>query len=154
MADETITDVVGATEAHEILGVELQRISRWRKAGKLPPPYCDLRLSPVWVRADIVRLAKTGDFNGATKPPAVPPLMGTAEVAVMLDVDKSQVARWRSRPNKHGPRFPEPVARIKAGPLWLRRDITAFKRARSISARWAFRRPPCPSISRADCSRS
>jgi hypothetical protein len=125
-----ITDVVGAQEAHQILGVELQRISRWRKSGRLPPPYADLRLSPVWVRRDIERVRDTGEIDGYTPPPDEAPLLGTAEAARMLAVDKSQIARWRARPTKSGPPFPEPVTRIKAGPLWKRADVEAFAAAR------------------------
>lgn len=125
-----ILDVVGAVEAKEILGVELQRISRWRGTGKLPPPYAALVCSPVWVRADIEYLKEYGESNGFTPPPKQLPLLGTSEVAKLLAVNKSQVSRWRSSPPKSGPKFPEPVAKIAAGPLWDRRAVQAFSRAR------------------------
>lgn len=142
---QVILDVVGATEAHEILGVELQRISRWRKIGKLPPAYCDLNLSPVWVRADIERLRDTGSFEGYTEPPELSPLVSTSEAADILKVGKPQIARWRNRPNKRGPKFPEPATKIAAGPLWRRTDIEKWARKReqqkSIKENHASRHP-------------
>lgn len=123
-------EVVGAREASAILNVELQRISRWRKTGKLPPPYADLALSPVWVRADIERLAEDGTLSSFAHPPDPPQLMGTAEVAAFLGVDKSRVARWR---NSDRVKFPLPDTAIVAGPLWARSSIEAFAKARNTS---------------------
>lgn len=129
-------DVVGAREAADILGVELQRISRWRKAGKLPPPYADLALSPVWVTVDIMRVRDEADRRGSVPdldlskwpaPPDPPPLLGTAEVAAFMAVDKSRVARWRSNPKVD---FPRPSKTIAAGPLWSRPDIERFAHGR------------------------
>jgi hypothetical protein len=127
MGKKVVTyDVVGATETKEILKVELQRISRWLKSGRLPAPYADLALSPVWLRADIERVKETGSVDGATVPPWPPHLIGTAEVALFLGVGKSQIARWRSRPNKSGPAFPEPTTRVVAGPLWSWQDVSDY----------------------------
>lgn len=153
---EVILDVVGATEARQILSVELQRISRWRKQGRLVTPYVQLGLGPVWVRDDVVRAkgfsgpyAPVPDqFNGSdgawrkalqawcsefgfTMPPVEPPLLGTAEAAGLLTVDKSQIARWRNRPTKSGPAFPEPAVKIVAGPLWTRTAIQKFASQRA-----------------------
>lgn len=87
--------------------------------------------SPVWVRADIERLAAAnGDAPDATPPPRALPLLGTSEVAALLGVNKSQVSRWRSKPPKSGPTFPDPVTRIAAGPLWDRREVQKFAQAR------------------------
>ena len=144
MAAKVILDVVGARETKDILGVELQRISRWMKLGKLPPPYAKLRLSPVWVRADIERMRDEGKVTKYVEPPDPPLLLGTSEVADLLDVGKSQVARWRSRPNKSGPTFPEPSVRIQAGPIWSRPDIERFARAREAAPEPVRKKKPNP----------
>jgi hypothetical protein len=142
-AKNLILDVVGAKEAHEILRVELQRISRWRKAGKLPLPYADLALSPVWVRADIeqlmthdaVELGPALTVFAFTPPPDPPPLLGTAEVAAFLSIDKSQIARWRSGKTARV-EFPKPDAQIAAGPLWSRPTIERFAATRHKAMLW------------------
>lgn len=126
-------DVVGAVEASKILGIELGRISRWRKRGKLPPAYSEPKCSPVWLRKDIERFRDNGmntDGVKFTEPPRQMPLLGTHEVAELLEVDKSQIGRWRRTPPKNPPHLPEPVTQIKAGSLWDRQDVLRFIRAR------------------------
>lgn len=51
-------DLCGPTEAAEILGVERTRIPRWRNKGIMPDPVAVLKTAPVWLRADLVKLAK------------------------------------------------------------------------------------------------
>lgn len=131
--------LIGAQEAAKILGVEVQRISRWRKAGRLPEPYVALRLTPVWLRADIERMKETGRANGFAAPPNPKPFMGTAEAAEALGVGRQQISRWRARPLRTGPPFPEPSVVLAAGPLWRREDIADFARKRE---RWLRDRYP------------
>ena len=50
-------DLVGAAEASEIVGVERNRIPRWRKKGAMPDPVAVLKATPVWLRGDIEELA-------------------------------------------------------------------------------------------------
>jgi hypothetical protein len=45
-------------------------------------------------------------------------LMGFSEIADLLDVPKRTAARYAKRPD-----FPEPVRRLAAGPIWVRRDV-------------------------------
>jgi len=49
-------------------------------------------------------------------------LVGTAEVAEMLDVTKQTLTNWRGRVSS----FPSPVAELKSGPVWNREDIAAW----------------------------
>jgi hypothetical protein len=58
-------DLLGVAEVAELLGVESQRISRWRQRGvvlpdgrrvRFPEPVQVLRATPIWRRADIERL--------------------------------------------------------------------------------------------------
>lgn len=54
--------------------------------------------------------------------PAVPELVGIAEVAELLEVTKqraSSLGRLAA--------FPRPVAKLATGPVWLRSDLTTFK---------------------------
>jgi ADP-ribosyl-[dinitrogen reductase] hydrolase len=122
-----VLDVVGASEASEILGVEVQRISRWRKDGRLPEPYADLAMSPVWIRADIERIRDGLDVITCTEPPEPPVLLGTAEAANLLGVGRPQITRWRQpTPTRRSPAFPDPAVTVKAGPIWTRWDLEKF----------------------------
>jgi predicted site-specific integrase-resolvase len=50
-------ELVGAAEAAEILGVKVPQITRWRRAGKMPPPVEELRATYVWLRTDVEQMA-------------------------------------------------------------------------------------------------
>jgi len=54
-------------------------------------------------------------------------LLGFAEVVEFLGIPERTVARYMQRED-----FPEPLARLAAGPVWLRGDID----------QWARNRPP------------
>jgi transcriptional regulator with XRE-family HTH domain len=61
---------------------------------------------------------------------SVPDLAGTSEIAEILGVTKSRVSQLiRSE------RFPARVARLAMGPIYLKRDIDDFERARRENAR-------------------
>jgi predicted DNA-binding transcriptional regulator AlpA len=51
-------------------------------------------------------------------------LAGLAEVAELLGVSKRTATRYVQRPD-----FPEPVARLRAGPIWLEKDILVWARS-------------------------
>jgi predicted DNA-binding transcriptional regulator AlpA len=51
-------------------------------------------------------------------------LMGTAEVAKLLGVSRQRVNQLSHRDD-----FPEPVARLAAGPVWQTVDIERWARA-------------------------
>jgi len=53
-------------------------------------------------------------------------LAGLAEVAEILGVSRRTAARYANRSD-----FPTPVARLRAGPVWLAEDVEAW--VRSIS---------------------
>lgn len=55
-------EILGTAEAAKMLGVEPQRLSKWRKNGVLlpsgrrvefPKPMAELRATPVWLASDI-----------------------------------------------------------------------------------------------------
>lgn len=52
-------------------------------------------------------------------------LVGAAEAADILGVPRSSVARWL----KNG-KFPMPLAKLRATPVWREEDIRKFGRAR------------------------
>ena len=54
-------------------------------------------------------------------------LAGTAEVAEVLQVTRRHAIRLTSEPG-----FPEPIARLRATPVWMRSDVE----------RWAKNRKP------------
>jgi len=53
--------------------------------------------------------------------PAFPELVGLSEIADILGVSRQRVSKLRSRKN-----FPGPVAELRAGPVWLRSDLSRF----------------------------
>ena len=53
-------------------------------------------------------------------------LLGFAEVAELLHTSPRQLLRWTQRED-----FPEPLVRLRATPVWRKRDIE----------RWAKQRP-------------
>jgi hypothetical protein len=61
-----------------------------------------------------------------------PDLLGLAETAALLGVEKSRIGKWRHlgvvlRDGRRVP-FPEPVLELRATPLWRGRDIRALRR--------------------------
>lgn len=143
-------DVVGASEAALILGVEVPRIWRWRSRGKMPPTVADPAATPVWHRIDIEALHavvqggdRLGTWDGDERPRI--DVVGTADAAIIIggpEFNKSQVGRWRRKGT-----FPEPVVeklehgetwtpgchKIGATPLWRREDVEAFAATRQVS---------------------
>lgn len=126
--------LVGTSEAADILGVATSQVSRWAKPDKragrvrMPPPAADLAATPVWHRRDVEALAADGDAVFTSEPLD---LVSTREAAELLGVDRSQIGRWRRKTG-----FPEPCAELRAGPLWWRADVEAFSppRGRRVAA--------------------
>lgn len=58
-------------------------------------------------------------------------LLGWAETAEMLGVEKSRLSRWRRLgvvlPDGQRIPFPEPVLVLKGGPLWQGKDIRRLR---------------------------
>ena len=51
-------------------------------------------------------------------PEGIPELVGLAEVAELLGKSRRQAVRWTNRPD-----FPEPIARLRATPVWRGADV-------------------------------
>lgn len=126
---------VGSAEAQTILQTNAPQIVRWRRrGGVLPPTVAVLKATPIWLRTHVEQLASAraaGDGPPAYEPlpKPLPRIVGTAEAADILGVDKSQIGRW-----VRGGRFPEPLQRLAAGPIWERTTIVRFGRAREADA--------------------
>lgn len=112
-------NLVGASEAADILGVEVQRISRYRGQHRLPPVVAELAATPVWRAEDIETFRDRGSIPDDPEPML---LAGTSEAAKMLGVQKSQIGRWL----REGV-FPAPVVRLRAGPVWTGAQIEEFR---------------------------
>jgi hypothetical protein len=58
-------------------------------------------------------------------------VVGTAEAAELLGVEKSRIAKWRKLgvvlPDRTRVRFPDPVLELRATPLWRGRDIRRLR---------------------------
>lgn len=57
-------------------------------------------------------------------------LVGTAEAARILDVERSRIGRWR----KAG-RMPEPIEELDATPVWLRPQVEELREEREAGRR-------------------
>jgi len=67
------------------------------------------------------RTLTVADLQRELDEPAVPDLVGVAEVAEELRVSKARVNELQESPS-----FPEPIARLKSGPIWTRPSLTRF----------------------------
>ena len=60
-----------------------------------------------------------------------PDLLGWAETAELLGVEKSRLVRWRKLgvvlPGGRRVPFPEPVLKLQATPVWRGRDIRRLR---------------------------
>ena len=65
----------------------------------------------------------------------VPRLVGVAEAATLLGWDRRRIFTYLSRGS-----FPEPVAGLASGRVWLRSDIEAFAQTRRRARRSGARR--------------
>jgi hypothetical protein len=57
-------------------------------------------------------------------------LVGTAEAAKILDVERPRIGRWK----KTG-LLPPPILELATGPIWLRKDIVALTKERESRRR-------------------
>ena len=118
--------LVGAPEAAHILG--LPRYAMYRRP-ELPPPLAQLRCGTVWLRGEIEAHAR-GKHLAPRRLELT--LAGVAEVCSLLGIAREtlklrrQTAQppWSSLPA----RFPEPLAALRCGPIWLLADIETYAR--------------------------
>lgn len=54
-------------------------------------------------------------------------LMGIAEIAELFGVTRQAVTNW----SKRWPDFPKPVAELKCGPIWIRAQMTQWRKKKS-----------------------
>jgi hypothetical protein len=118
-ADIVVPELVGAAEATDILGLD-HKMEFWRvrQGGKMEPAQDDLACGPIWARVDVERWA-AGERHFERTP--VPEMVGSAEFAGLLKVDKSTLYRWR----KQGT-VPAPDGGVANGPLWVRSKAQRF----------------------------
>ena len=57
-------------------------------------------------------------------------LVGVAEIGLMLGTSRAQVSRWALRKD-----FPDPVARLRMGPIWMRADVERWAKQRKPNGR-------------------
>lgn len=126
-------ELVGTQEAAAILSVEVPRITRWRKAEKMPPTVADLAATPVWRKVDVEKLRDDKRWSG--RAPRKMDLAGTSEAAERIGeilgrkIDKSQIGRWRRAGT-----FPSPAYRLSASPVWTGEQIERFAEPRRAAA--------------------
>ena len=62
---------------------------------------------------------------------AAPDLLGLAETAELLGVERTRIGKWRKLgvvlPDGRRVSFPEPVLTLRATPLWRGRDIRRLR---------------------------
>ena len=57
-------------------------------------------------------------------------LLGLAEVAELLGTTRRNAIRWTRSPS-----FPEPIARLRATPVWKRADVERWRKNRKPNGR-------------------
>ena len=70
------------------------------------------------VRAEVVTHEQ---LDASLAEPALPTLVGVAEVAALLDVSRQRVSELRRQTH-----FPAPIADLKSGPVWMEPTLTRF----------------------------
>jgi hypothetical protein len=124
-------ELVGTSEAAAILRVEKPRVGRYVRTGLMPEPVAVLHATKVWRREDVLALKEALDAreNEHTRPRfRVAPsrkmnLVGTSEAAEILGVERTRIGRWlKADP----PRMIDPLVRLSATPVWLRKDVERF----------------------------
>lgn len=68
-----------------------------------------------------VEALKMDVLSAELERPTFPDILGTTEVAELLGVSRQRICELRT-----AGRFPQPIAEIAAGPMWLRPGIQAF----------------------------
>lgn len=74
-------------------------------------------------------------------------LVGTFEAHLILGVERSRLARWLTQNDQGLAKVPEPVARLRSGPVWFRsqiedklRDLYDEAGAKGGLEKWAVKR--------------
>lgn len=85
------------------------------------------RLHCIACIANAKRYRGAGSAAGRLKTAKGEDLLGPTEVAALLGWDRRVVSAYLAKKTAG---IPEPFARLAAGPVWLRRDIETWARAR------------------------
>lgn len=69
-----------------------------------------------------------------SEPVGLPKYMGLIEAAEFLRVSKQTLSNWRKRRGD----FPEPIADLKMGPVWLTKNLLDWSCAEGLKAERAL----------------
>lgn len=59
----------------------------------------------------------------------IAPLVGSAEAAKLLEIGPTNFSHLRKKLlNANDANFPEPIAKLQCGPIWLEKDMVKFKK--------------------------
>lgn len=75
---------------------------------------------PAWPIAH-VSLVSDADLDAELATPSFPDLIGTREIADLLEVSPQRISALRRSSS-----FPEPVAELRAGPVWTAHSVRRF----------------------------
>jgi hypothetical protein len=75
---------------------------------------------PAWpiVRLEVVTWS---EMDAELEQPTIPELVGVGEIAEIIGVTQQRASKLARRPD-----FPEPVARLRSGPVWARPSLNRF----------------------------
>lgn len=112
----------------EVLARMWESGGRWYAAVRDRPVYLEV----TGTSADACRreLRKAVGEDASLTVEVVPPIAGVAEAAEITGWDKRRVVTYIDRGS-----FPEPIATLASGRIWLREDVEAF------AADWRARHP-------------
>lgn len=80
---------------------------------------------PAWPVVDATCMTEV-ELERQLQRPAFPELVGVSEIARLLGRDETPVSRQRASAITARRDFPQPVARLAAGPVWTRDSVRSF----------------------------
>jgi hypothetical protein len=99
-----------------------EQAGRWR--GHIEPPEERAEVEGTTREECLAGLRRAAGDGASLTVEVTPELAGVAEAAAIMRWDKRRVITYLNRRS-----FPEPVAALASGRVWLRRDVEAFARA-------------------------
>jgi hypothetical protein len=120
--------LIGLEGITSLYGSKPNTVYAWKRRGRFGPPDAEVSGKALWY-ADRFRDPDDPKDIDLGERPALPPLMGIADVAVAFDVTVHAVEQWHKRTRDADDATPSPPAprlTISYAPIWLPEDWQPF----------------------------